>query len=61
MMVSKVMNASWKATNAGSYNVRIRRDNPLNGKCPTVSKQIIAQNQKFLVIASGNMLYVHLK
>ncbi len=61
LLVGKVMHATWRATNAGSYNIKIRRDNPLNNKSAAVSKQIIAQNQKFLIIASGNMLYVHLK
>jgi hypothetical protein len=59
--VGKVMHASWRATNAGSYNVRLRKDNPLNNRSPAVAKQVIAQNQKFIIIASGNMLYVHLK
>lgn len=61
MMVGKVTHSSWRATNAGSYNVRVRKDNPLNNKSPAVSKQVITQNQKFIIIASGNMLYVHLK
>jgi len=60
-MIGKVLHASWRATNGGTYNVRLRKDNPLNNKSPAVSKQIIAQNQKFIVIASGNMLYAHLK
>jgi hypothetical protein len=55
------MNATWRASNAGSYNVRLRKENQLNNKSPTVSKQVIAQNQKFIIIASGNMLSVHLK
>jgi hypothetical protein len=55
------MHQTWRATNANTYNVRIRKDNPLNNKSAAVSKQIIAQNQKFIVIASGNMLNVHSK
>ncbi len=55
------MSNSWRATNAGNYSVRIRKDNPLNNRSPAVSKQVIAQNQKFIVIASANMIYVHLK
>jgi hypothetical protein len=61
LVSGKITHQTWRATNAGSYNVRIRRDNPLNNKSAAVSKQIIAQNQKFIVIASGNMLYVHSK
>lgn len=33
----------------------------MNNKSPSVSKQVIAQNQKFIIIASGTMLSVHFK
>lgn len=38
------MFSTWKATNAGCYNVRLRKENHLNNKSPSVSKQVIAQN-----------------
>jgi hypothetical protein len=56
-----ILAMTWKATNPGSYNVKLRKENHLNNKSPAVSKQVIAQNQRFIIIASGTMLSVHLK
>lgn len=33
----------------------------MNGKSPAVSKQVIAQNHKFILIGSANMIFVHSK
>ena len=55
------MHLTWKSTNAGTYNVKLRKENHLNNKSPAVSKQVIVQNQKFILIASGTMISVHLK
>lgn len=33
----------------------------MNNKSPAVSKQIIAQNSKFILVASGSMIFVHSK
>ena len=55
------LDLTWKSTNAGTYNVKLRKENHLNNKSPAVSKQVIVQNQKFILIASGTMISVHLK
>lgn len=55
------MHNAWRASNAGSYMVRLRKENQLNNKSPAVSKQIIAQNNKFILVSSGSMIFVHPK
>jgi hypothetical protein len=61
MHPDKVLNSFWKATSPGNYNVRLRRENHLQGKSPSISKSLIAQNPKFILIASGTMISTHLK
>jgi len=59
--VGKIMHNAWRGSNAGAYTVRLRKENQLNNRSPAVSKQVIAQNHKFILISSGSMIFVHSK